>query len=77
MQYWTTFNGWCLTRSVRALDLDFADFCDLVYYWASRHADEAERAKLDEVLGDPPKGEAVAEKPGWSREEQMAAFNSF
>jgi hypothetical protein len=47
-----------------------------VYYWASRNADEADQAKLDEVLGTPPPGE-IAEAPGWSREEQMAAFEAF
>lgn len=76
MEYWATFNGWCLSNGTRPLKLGFADFCDLVYFWASRHADEAERAKLDETLGKPPAGENV-EAPGWSREEQMAAFNAF
>jgi hypothetical protein len=73
---WDMFNGWCVHSGVRPLKLDYADFCDLVYYWASRNATEAEQAKLDEYLGDPPEGEE-AEAPGWSYEEQMAAFNSF
>jgi hypothetical protein len=70
------FNGWALTHGVKPLKLDIADFCDVVYYWASRNADEADQAKLDEVLGKPPPGEN-AEAPGWSREEQMAAFEAF
>ena len=61
---------------MRPLKLDFADFCDLVYYWMSRNADEAEQAKLDEALAMPPAGE-TADAPGWSREEKMAAFNAF
>jgi hypothetical protein len=76
MEHWALFNGWCLTHGFPPLKSDFADFCDVVYYWLSRNADEAEQAKLDEVLGTPPAGE-IAEAPGWSREEQMAAFNAF
>lgn len=61
---------------MKPLQLSPADFCDLVYYWMARNADEKERAKLDEALGAPPEGE-VGDAPGWSREEQMAAFNAF
>lgn len=73
---WAVFNGWCVSRRVRPLRLELADFCDLVYYWLSRNADADEQAKLDEVIGTPPAGED-GEAPGWSREETMAAFNAF
>lgn len=73
---WALFNGWCLTHGFKPLKSDFADFLDVVYYWLSRSADEAEQAKLDQTLSTPPAGE-TAEAPGWSREEQLAAFMAF
>lgn len=77
MEHWAFFNGWCVANGVKPLKLSMADFCDLVYYWASRHASEEEQAKLDETIGEPPEGEEGAETPGWSREEQLAAFYAF
>ena len=76
MNQWALFNGWCLTHEFKPLKADFADFCDVAYYWMSRNLDEAEQAKLDEMLSTPPDGK-TEEAPGWSREEQMAAFNAF
>jgi hypothetical protein len=76
MENWVLFNGWAISQGVRPLRLRIDDFCDLVYYWAARNADEADQAKLDEILGTPPEGQE-GDAPGWSREEQLAAFHAF
>jgi hypothetical protein len=73
---WWLFNGYCQVNGFNPFKSDFADFCDVAYYWMSRNLDEAEQAKLDEMLGTPPLGD-ISDAPGWSVEEQMDAFNAF
>lgn len=76
------FNGWCVSNGVHPFKLDWADYCDLAYFWLAQHADDESLQKFDEIVGTPPENEtseeaATYEAPGWSREEQMAAFMAF
>ncbi len=80
MTNWRMFNGWSCSRGVSPIDLRYSDFCDLVYFWLSENKDKKEQDELDTALETPPASEIQSveyDAPGWSREEQMAAFDAW
>lgn len=73
---WTIFDGWCAARGVDPVDLPPDRFCNLVYYWLVRNANDRQRADLDFWLEALPTGEdpVAADEGRWSADAEMAAF---
>lgn len=73
---WAWFNGWCLSEvGCPARELEFADLCDLIYYWLVKDCDTKDRTRLDFDLSIPPANTVPeADDPMWSEEAEMAAF---
>lgn len=61
---------------VGLLDMPLAELLNLVYYWATRHGDEAAIRKFDARLYRPPPGVVPTEGP-WTVEAETAAFRGF
>lgn len=75
LDYWPSFNGWCISQGVDCQELHPADFCDLVYYWLSKDLEAKERHRLDMDLTTPPANIAPSEDdPMWSDDALLASW---
>jgi len=75
---WPDFDGWAASRAVDPIALPLDRFCNLVYYWLTRNANEQRRASIDEHLDRLPAGETrqTAAPDAWSSDAELAAFDS-
>jgi hypothetical protein len=75
---WPTLEGWATSRNTDLIDLPIHRMLNLVYYWATRNAqDEQALAKFDRKLWMPPKGEVPPPESPWSAQNETDAFKAF
>src|SRR3546814_12916525 len=68
---WPTLEGWATSRSTDIAELPIDRMLNLIYYWATRNAqDEAALAKFDRKLWMPPKGEEAPAESPWSAQTE-------
>jgi len=71
---WYEFDGWCAARNVEPMKLYPARFVNLVEYWAKRGLDKESLAKFDEVMNAGIGKAGGRQRPGFTREEELAGF---
>lgn len=49
-QHWASFDGWAAQHGINPLTLPVDRACNLIYWWATRNADQQERRKIDMQL---------------------------
>lgn len=79
MENWRPLDGWAVSRNMPPLDeMELRRFCNLVYWWATKDAENDAAVKRFEArLWQPPKGVAPAPGSPWSPEAENAAFGAF
>lgn len=50
LDHWASFHGRNVGQGIDDVSLDLNEFCDLVYWWATRNGSEEDTAKLDQEL---------------------------
>lgn len=74
---WPTLEGWATSRNTDLMDLPIDRLLNLIYFWATRNAqDEATLAKFDRKLWMPPKGEEAPAESPWSAANETSAFKA-
>lgn len=74
---WASFDGMLASKNVDPLLLPPDRFLSLVYWWATRNAENQSAIdKFDRRLWMPPKGQAAPAGSPWSPEAETAAFGS-
>lgn len=74
---WASLDGQMASLNVDPLLLPPDRFLNLIYWWATHHAEEqAQVDKFDRQLWMPPKGKAAAPGSPWSPEAETAAFSA-
>lgn len=75
---WPTLEGWATSRNTDLMDLPIDRMLNLIYFWATRNAqDEQTLAKFDRKLWMPPKGEEAPPESPWSAANETDAFKAF
>lgn len=64
-----------MSTGIDLLELPVPRFLAVVYFWATRHADEVGRRKFDARLYQPPPGVVPTVGP-WTAEAEQSAFRA-
>ena len=76
VEHWKDLDGFAVAHAIPSLhDLSLDRFCNFVWWWATREADQKERDRFERRLYQPPKGYAPKTGP-WSAEAETSAFAS-
>ena len=74
---WPTLEGWATSRNTDIAELPIDRMLNLIYYWATRNADDEQAlAKFDRRLWMPPKGEEPPPESPWSSASETNAFKT-
>ena len=76
VEHWKDLDGYAVSHGMPTLtELPFDRFCNYVWWWSVKGADEKQREKFESRLYMPPKGVAVEQGP-WSVDAETSAFSS-
>lgn len=74
-QYYRDLDGYAVSRNMpRVRDMPMDRFCNFVWFFFTRNADEKEKEKFEQRLWLPPKGEVG--RGIWSAEAEQDALAS-
>ena len=74
---WADVDGWAVSKNIPRLEsLPLDRFAHLVWFWATRNAEEKDVTKFRTRLWMPPKGEAADKRGPWSPEAETSAFKA-
>lgn len=76
VEHWRDLDGYAVGHNLPELDtMPLSRFCNFIWWWLTRNADQKERDKLERRIYMPPKGVAPTTGP-WSAEAEKSAFSA-
>lgn len=76
VEHWRDLDGYAVGHNIGELEeMSLGRFCNFIWWWMTRNAEQKERDKLERHLYMPPKGQEATTGP-WSAEAETEAFGS-
>lgn len=76
LTYWADLDGLAVSRNMPPLQsLPVDRFCNFVWWWMTRNADEAERKRLQARIWQPPL-DYVPKTGPWAAQNESSSFQS-